>query len=152
MWSSMRSTPCCGGTGACRPSASSSASARRRGAIPGGWASPPPSATPRPPGAFWRRAAAGPPSSPSARAAGRSGASPWSTSSTPTPRPTRASTIVQALPVLEEPTDTAPKAADPGIGYIFEHTRGKKCLIFYQLPGGVRGRLPEPAPVLRGKP
>ena len=38
--------------------------------------------------------------------------------------------IVQALPVLEEPTDTAPKAADPGIGYIFEHTRGKKCLIF----------------------
>ena len=32
--------------------------------------------------------------------------------------------------VIEEPTDTAPKAADPGIGYIFEHTRGKKCLIF----------------------
>ena len=30
----------------------------------------------------------------------------------------------------EAPTDTAPKAADPGIGYIFEHTRGKKCLIF----------------------
>ena len=30
----------------------------------------------------------------------------------------------------EPPTDTAPKAADPGIGYIFEHTRGKKCLIF----------------------
>ena len=28
------------------------------------------------------------------------------------------------------PTDTAPKAADPGVGYIFEHTRGKKCLIF----------------------
>ncbi len=27
-------------------------------------------------------------------------------------------------------TDTAPKAADPGIGYIFEHTRGKKCLVF----------------------
>ena len=31
---------------------------------------------------------------------------------------------------LESPTDSAPKAADPGIGYIFEHTRGKKCLIF----------------------
>ena len=30
----------------------------------------------------------------------------------------------------EAPTDTAPEAADPGIGYIFEHTRGKKCLIF----------------------
>ena len=31
---------------------------------------------------------------------------------------------------VEAPTDTAPKAADPGIGYIFEHTRGKKCLVF----------------------
>ena len=30
----------------------------------------------------------------------------------------------------EVPTDHAPKAADPGIGYIFEHTKGKKCLIF----------------------
>lgn len=27
-------------------------------------------------------------------------------------------------------TDTAPKLADPGIGYIFEHTRGKKSLVF----------------------
>ncbi len=35
-----------------------------------------------------------------------------------------------ALPVLEAATDTAPANADPGIGYIFEHTRGKKCLIF----------------------
>lgn len=33
-------------------------------------------------------------------------------------------------PPAEEPTDTAPKAADPGIGYIFEHTRGKKCMVF----------------------
>ena len=33
-------------------------------------------------------------------------------------------------PPPEMPTDTAPKAADPGIGYIFEHTKGKKCLIF----------------------
>ena len=32
--------------------------------------------------------------------------------------------------IPEEPSDTAPKAADPGIGYIFEHTRGKKCLVF----------------------
>ena len=31
---------------------------------------------------------------------------------------------------VEVPSDTAPKAADPGVGYIFEHTRGKKCLIF----------------------
>ena len=37
---------------------------------------------------------------------------------------------VGALAVTEQPTDTAPKAADPGLGYIFEHTRGKKCLIF----------------------
>ena len=33
-------------------------------------------------------------------------------------------------PPQEPPTDTAPKAADPGFGYIFEHTKGKKCLIF----------------------
>ena len=30
----------------------------------------------------------------------------------------------------EAPTDLAPANADPGIGYIFEHTRGHKCLIF----------------------
>ena len=35
-----------------------------------------------------------------------------------------------STPILEEPSDTAPKAADPGIGYIFEHTRGRKCLVF----------------------
>lgn len=38
--------------------------------------------------------------------------------------------ISDALPVLEEKTDTAPENSDPGIGYIFEHTRGKKCLVF----------------------
>lgn len=36
----------------------------------------------------------------------------------------------EALPVLDEKTDTAPEKADAGMGYIFEHTRGKKCLIF----------------------
>ena len=35
-----------------------------------------------------------------------------------------------ALPVLAESTDQAPKNADPGIGYIFEHTKNKKCLVF----------------------
>ena len=35
-----------------------------------------------------------------------------------------------ALPVLDEKTDTAPENADSGMGYIFEHTRGKKCLVF----------------------
>ena len=34
------------------------------------------------------------------------------------------------IPALEPSTDHAPTAADPGMGYIFEHTRGRKCLIF----------------------
>ena len=29
-----------------------------------------------------------------------------------------------------QPTDKAPLTADPGMGYIFEHTRGRKCLVF----------------------
>ncbi len=37
---------------------------------------------------------------------------------------------IDAVPVLEEKTDTAPANADPGLGYIFEHTAGKKCLVF----------------------
>lgn len=35
-----------------------------------------------------------------------------------------------STPVPDAPTDIAPKAADPGIGYIFEHTKGSKCLVF----------------------
>lgn len=31
---------------------------------------------------------------------------------------------------LLAPTNTAPDNADPGIGYIFERTRGRKCLVF----------------------
>lgn len=38
--------------------------------------------------------------------------------------------VENALPTLEQATDTAPERSDPGIGYIFEHTRGKKCLVF----------------------
>jgi len=38
--------------------------------------------------------------------------------------------IADALPVLDEKTAEAPKNADPGIGYIYEHTKGKKCLVF----------------------
>lgn len=30
----------------------------------------------------------------------------------------------------DTPSDVAPSIADPGYGYLFEHTRGKKCLIF----------------------
>lgn len=39
-------------------------------------------------------------------------------------------TVEEAEPEIEGATDKAPKGADPGIGYVFEHTRGKKCLIF----------------------
>ena len=38
--------------------------------------------------------------------------------------------IQDALPVLDEKTAEAPNNADPGLGYIYEHTRGKKCLVF----------------------
>ena len=35
-----------------------------------------------------------------------------------------------AMDALDEATDKAPENADPGMGYVFEHTRGKKCLVF----------------------
>lgn len=34
------------------------------------------------------------------------------------------------LEPLDVKTDKAPANADPGLAYIFEHTRGKKCLVF----------------------
>lgn len=34
------------------------------------------------------------------------------------------------IPLPDEKTDEAPKNADPGLGYVFEHTKGKKCLVF----------------------
>lgn len=37
---------------------------------------------------------------------------------------------IPASTELLAPTDTAPQDADPGLGYIFEHTRGRKCLVF----------------------
>ncbi len=46
------------------------------------------------------------------------------------PQADEGKTDIPETPVPEATTDTAPKAADPGIGYIFEHTRGKKCLVF----------------------
>lgn len=33
-------------------------------------------------------------------------------------------------PAPEKPSDQAPVFADPGLAYIFEHTRGHKCLVF----------------------
>ncbi len=38
--------------------------------------------------------------------------------------------ILPALPQEEQASDIAPDGADPGLGYVFEHTRGKKCLVF----------------------
>lgn len=46
------------------------------------------------------------------------------------PQADEGKTVPTNTPPAEEPTDTAPKAADPGVGYIFEHTKGKKCLVF----------------------
>ncbi|WP_076459718.1 DEAD/DEAH box helicase [Limosilactobacillus caccae] len=39
-------------------------------------------------------------------------------------------TTVNAQPDLAPATDKAPTMTDPGMAYIFEHTRGKKCLVF----------------------
>ncbi|WP_022756929.1 DEAD/DEAH box helicase [Butyrivibrio fibrisolvens] len=45
-------------------------------------------------------------------------------------KPQEALHEIKTLPYISPATDEAPKAADPGMGYIFEHTRGKKCLVF----------------------
>ena len=37
---------------------------------------------------------------------------------------------LEAMEALDEASDKAPENADPGIGYIYEHTKGKKCLVF----------------------
>jgi ATP-dependent helicase Lhr and Lhr-like helicase len=39
-------------------------------------------------------------------------------------------TDIEAMPALDEKSDEAPLNADPGLGYLFEHTRNKKCLVF----------------------
>ena len=46
------------------------------------------------------------------------------------PQADEGKSITIETPPEEAPTDTAPDKADPGMGYIFEHTRGKKCLVF----------------------
>ena len=49
----------------------------------------------------------------------------------PSPGPTGDVTVLDAEEhALLAPTDVAPAHADPGIGYIFERTRGRKCLVF----------------------
>lgn len=44
--------------------------------------------------------------------------------------PTEAGSTQLALPDPEAASDQAPVWADPGVGHIFEHTRGRKCLVF----------------------
>ena len=46
------------------------------------------------------------------------------------PDPTRPDIPPAADAALLAPTDAAPPDADPGLGYIFERTRGAKCLVF----------------------
>lgn len=46
------------------------------------------------------------------------------------PQADEGKTLSQKTPPMEEVSNPAPKNADPGIGYIFEHTMGRKCLIF----------------------
>ncbi|WP_322152267.1 DEAD/DEAH box helicase [Paratractidigestivibacter sp.] len=53
-----------------------------------------------------------------------SGITPWS------PDGNEKSTQIIPLSPDEPPTDVAPTNADPGIGYIFEHTARRKCLVF----------------------
>ncbi|WP_322154433.1 DEAD/DEAH box helicase [Paratractidigestivibacter sp.] len=53
-----------------------------------------------------------------------SGITPWS------PDGNEKSTQIIPLSPDEPPTDVAPANADPGIGYIFEHTARRKCLVF----------------------
>ncbi|MEJ5922211.1 DEAD/DEAH box helicase [Bifidobacterium thermophilum] len=51
-------------------------------------------------------------------------------SSLESPYERRNKRLTGTLAQSEPASDTAPQAADPGIGYIFEHTRGRKCLVF----------------------
>ena len=46
------------------------------------------------------------------------------------PDPTRPDIPPASDAALLAPTDAAPTDADPGLGYIFERTRGAKCLVF----------------------
>ncbi len=63
----------------------------------------------------------------------RDGADPTPTDATDSETPLPDDTVT--IPRVDEqallsPTDRAPADADPGIGYIFERTRGAKCLVF----------------------
>ena len=57
---------------------------------------------------------------------------PAQAQSVPSPEsmPAEASSTALAKPEPEAASDQAPVWADPGVGHIFEHTRGRKCLVF----------------------
>lgn len=46
------------------------------------------------------------------------------------PRERQDKSLTGPIAQSEPASDSAPQSADPGIGYIFEHTRGRKCLVF----------------------
>ena len=46
------------------------------------------------------------------------------------PRPGAHSSEASAQLELESASDQAPASADPGLAYVFEHSAGRKCLVF----------------------
>ena len=46
------------------------------------------------------------------------------------PQADKGKEVPENTPPREVPSDHAPENADPGVGYIFEHTKGRKCLVF----------------------
>ncbi|WP_308616443.1 DEAD/DEAH box helicase, partial [uncultured Enorma sp.] len=52
------------------------------------------------------------------------------TSNTPDDKKVSDTVLSSDTTLAPRATDTAPENADPGIGYIFERTRGHKCLVF----------------------
>ena len=67
------------------------------------------------------------------------------------PRPTRASLSSRRSPSWRSPP-TPPQGGGPGHWLHLRAHPGQEVPHLLQLPGGVRGRLPKPAPVLRSKP
>ena len=82
----------------------------------------------------------------------RAGGCPWSISSSPIRRLPRTTPSWPPSPRWTR-KPTMPRAlADPGMGYIFEHTRGKKCLVFANSREECETVYHHPAPILRGQP
>ena len=84
---------------------------------------------------------------------GKVAAEPWSISTSTTRRPRRIPSRRPggAARAGYEETDDAPANADPGIAYVFEHTRGKKVPGFRQFPRRMRNGHHHAAPLLRAR-